>query len=375
MTLKLKNIKIENFCNIRSLNTKLYDRTLIKGKNAVGKSTIRNAITWVFLDKMADGSSATTIRRRDEEGNEIFFEQILVEILCEIDGKEVTIAKTQNQEFVSGNLKGNKNEYFVDGIPMKEKAFKEWLADNIISQDKLMFCMNATSFFSLSVAKKREKLMEFINIDLKSVIGKDDSFKLLEDDLSKFSVEDLIAKSSKKIKDLKKQLEEYPVRINEIELFFKCLTAKTTKNKATDRMDLLKQLQRQISQQIANEERTLDILNSFNNERIAMITDAINEYFNIVQFEFFEKQLNESYKNVCKAYIDGVSYDSTLNHSNKLLAEADICQAFQNAYGIVAPIFIDDTESIDSNRIPKTKQQLLLIKRTDDKKLIVKEDK
>ena len=71
--------------------------------------------------------------------------------------------------------------------------------------------------------------------------------------------------------------------------------------------------------------------------------------------------------------VNGTSYDANLNVGFKILADVDLCQAFQKAYDLHAPIFIDNIESLDEWRIPKVDGQLIMMKKTDDKTLEIKE--
>ena len=62
-----------------------------------------------------------------------------------------------------------------------------------------------------------------------------------------------------------------------------------------------------------------------------------------------------------------------MNHGAKILTEIDICRAFQKKCGVELPIMTDDTESLDSWRIPQIDSQLIMFRRSDDKELKVRE--
>lgn len=617
--IKISHIKINNFCGLKELDSDLSMKTLIKGKNAVGKSTVRNAVTWVLFDKLADGSSATGIRPHDNSGVDIDFVDIIAEITFNVDGRDIVISKRQYQNWVknkstqSQEFKGNVNEYMVNGIPKKDKDFKLYLEENLAPADTLMFCMNPFSFLTLNNAKRREKLFELANkFDIKTVIKKDKEYKQLENDLKDGTLEELIARSKKAISSLKKKLEELPARIDEVsrsvkdmdfaelellkaelqrqldsaskkkisiqekimDLNFKLndykrsayekthnkkvelsdkiadldsrysiiirkqkevsgnlkckenelatlnsrlksmkdslkevkkrvfdnsslicptcnreydeskkleikaqfeeikqteidglnkyildlqndidvakdiikefkgdiatydkmlksfvtekekcekalsgitevdltgdkkyekivsdiknlenevnnydltdlnnqlievnqkLAYKEANDTAEDRIAELKQEQRNTAQLIADQEKMLDLLERFNRDKISVITDNINSYFDVIKWVFFEKQINGAYKEVCNAYVNGTSYDGTLNHGDKLLAEIDICRAFAKSNNLEVPIILDDSESIDGDRVPNLPCQIITLRRTDDKKLTIEE--
>lgn len=127
----------------------------------------------------------------------------------------------------------------------------------------------------------------------------------------------------------------------------------------------------ELSQRIADQEKMIDLLNDYQRAKIGIVTESINKYFKIIKWRFFRQQINGGWAECCEALVNGISLDRTLNHGDKLLAQLDLCSAFQRKAGITVPLVLDDTESIDSWRIPETDGQLIVIRRTDDKSLIV----
>ena len=152
------------------------------------------------------------------------------------------------------------------------------------------------------------------------------------------------------------------------------LTIETTRdvNKSVDdKIEGLKMSQRVLGQEIANEERIIELLKSFQMTKINMVTDKVNQNFDMVKWVMFKEQVNGAYAPICEPTVNGVSYYSTLNHSDKILAEVDICLGFQKAAGVNLPIIIDDSESVDADRIPEMDRQLIILRRTDDDSLTV----
>lgn len=54
-----------------------------------------------------------------------------------------------------------------------------------------------------------------------------------------------------------------------------------------------------------------------------------------------------------------------------MLVEVDVCRAFQKVANVNFPIIIDDTESVDDWRIPQIDNQLIMLKHTQDKELVI----
>jgi predicted nucleic acid-binding Zn-ribbon protein len=150
--------------------------------------------------------------------------------------------------------------------------------------------------------------------------------------------------------------------------------AKSENNVAIDeRIAELRKEQRELSQKIADEQRTLDYLKEFDRKKNELLEESVNSNFEYIQFKMFEPQLNGELKDICQPVVQGESYDRNLNHGSKILAEIDICRAFQRANNVTLPIITDDTESLDSWRVPEMENQIIMIRRSDDKKLKVSE--
>ena len=157
-------------------------------------------------------------------------------------------------------------------------------------------------------------------------------------------------------------------RISEITI---TLHKQDTNDAHRTRIKELTDKQLQTAQSIANEEKMLDLLKDYQRAKIDLVTDEINSYFTVIKWQFYKEQINGGFAEVCLPLVNGTSYDGLLNHGDKLLAEIDLCSAFQKKAGVTCPIIIDDTESLDEWRIPKIDSQLICIRRTDDKSLIV----
>jgi hypothetical protein len=150
--------------------------------------------------------------------------------------------------------------------------------------------------------------------------------------------------------------------------------AKSENNVAIDeRIAELQKEQKELSQKIADEERTLNYLKEFDRKKNELLEESVNSNFEYIQFKMFEPQLNGELKDICQPVVHGESYDRNLNHGAKILAEIDICRAFQRANNVILPIITDDTESLDSWRVPNMENQIIMIRRSDDKKLTVSE--
>lgn len=627
MNITFTHLTMQNFCGVKELDIDFYDRTIIKGQNKSGKTTVKNAIYWVLFNRLADGSSPDNIRPHDENGVDVDMIDISVTLTMEADGKEIVVKKTQKQNWVTDRttqeqkFKGNVNEYEINGIPKKEKDFADYMTQ-FISPELLSLCTNPQVFLRLDTKKRRALLFDMIDGADTEVVDSDPKFAELKSDLMDGTVEELIARSKKAISSYKDKLVEIPARIDELNLQIKELTddekaeltselsAEEEKLSALDaKKDTINELNKRISdgkiklneiatnarlatqkaeadlslhkqtltnnlsmygnhlktaqdtvvkaqrmiethnlaiadyergikaeqerefdeaslscpmcgrkypdgkqtsirehfekekadkieslesliastkelvaieeekiskanediqklqidieelnaeltkastevitatadyttdaeylktqadiakwqievenlntaedatarmtinnriseiklalgreqtndsykariaelnaeqlatsQKIADEERKVDLLQAYQIAKVNLLTERINAFFNVIKWQMFKQQINGGFAEVCTPLVNGTSYDGLLNHGDKILAEIDLCQAFQKANNVTCPIIIDDTESLDSWRVPELDNQLIVLRRTDDKSLVI----
>lgn len=100
-------------------------------------------------------------------------------------------------------------------------------------------------------------------------------------------------------------------------------------------------------------------IQQFCKARIEHVENRINGMFSIVKFKMYEQQINGGEIETCEATVNGVPF-SDLNNAMRLNAGLDIINAICRANGIVAPIFIDNRESV-SEIISTTAQIVNLV--------------
>jgi len=147
--------------------------------------------------------------------------------------------------------------------------------------------------------------------------------------------------------------------------------AKASKNvEIEERIGQLQKEQREVSQKVADQEQMIYLLEQFIEKKMTRISDEINKHFKHVAFQLFEEQLNGAIKPTCKIkYVDNSTGD--LNKAAVFIGGLDIIQSLNNLYGVYAPIFIDNSESINDFNIPDMEAQMILLAVSDDKELKV----
>lgn len=126
-----------------------------------------------------------------------------------------------------------------------------------------------------------------------------------------------------------------------------------------------------LNQQIADWERKLDLLKEFTRKKNELLQADVNKYLNFATAKLFRPLLNGDTEECCDFVYNGEAYARNLNHGARMLVEVDVCRAFQKVANVNFPIIIDDTESVDDWRIPQIDNQLILLKHTQDKELVI----
>ena len=135
----------------------------------------------------------------------------------------------------------------------------------------------------------------------------------------------------------------------------------------------LEDKRKDLNQEIADWERKLDLLKEFTRKKNELLQADVNKYLDFATAKLFRPLLNGDTEECCDFVYNGEAYARNLNHGARMLTEVDICRAFQKVANVNFPIIIDDTESVDDWRIPQIDNQLIMLKHTQDKELVIEE--
>lgn len=133
----------------------------------------------------------------------------------------------------------------------------------------------------------------------------------------------------------------------------------------------LEDKRKDLNQEIADWERKLDLLKEFTRKKNELLQADVNKYLDFATAKLFRPLLNGDTEEYCDFVYNGEAYARNLNHGARMLTEVDICRAFQKVASVNFPIIIDDTESVDDWRIPQIDNQLIMLKHTQDKELVI----
>lgn len=146
-----------------------------------------------------------------------------------------------------------------------------------------------------------------------------------------------------------------------------------------ERLEELRNRQRDMEQGKTNAEKILDLLDELDKAKNEALTEAVNSHFGLVKWQLFEYAKNGNYKSCCIPTVDGKSILTTMsNKGNRILGRVDICNSIQKISGISVPIILDDSESLSTDNQKKVSEmvdsQLIMLIVNDSEKLEIMGD-
>lgn len=118
-------------------------------------------------------------------------------------------------------------------------------------------------------------------------------------------------------------------------------------------------------QAVADIERNIDVLSQFSIEKNAALAEKVNPFMGGFKFEFLAFTNEGNPYEVCELVSKGIKY-SDLNYSDRLLVETSMIRGFQKMNNLNLPIWIDNSESINDERLPELDTQMIVLKVTDN---------
>ena len=145
-----------------------------------------------------------------------------------------------------------------------------------------------------------------------------------------------------------------------------------------ERLEELRNRQRDMEQSKTNAEKILDLLDELDKAKNESLTEEVNSHFGLVKWQLFEYAKNGNYKSCCIPAIDEKSILTTMsNKGNRILGRVDICNSIQKISGISVPIILDDSESLSADNQKKVAEmvdsQLIMLIVNDSEKLEIVE--
>lgn len=219
--MKLTKLELLNFKGLKSFTINLNGDVVIRGDNATGKTTVFDSVCWLLFGKDSLDRADFEIKTLDggEPIHKVNHEVTGTFTLDE--GGTVELKRVYREKYSSPRggditLTGHTTDYFVDGVPKKEKEYKE-VVNTLIDESIFKLITNPLYFNeTYSWQNRRKLLLEMCgDIDDITVINSRDDLRRLAELLEGRTVDDHRKVVAAKKTAINKELDMIPIRIDE----------------------------------------------------------------------------------------------------------------------------------------------------------------
>ena len=131
-------------------------------------------------------------------------------------------------------------------------------------------------------------------------------------------------------------------------------------------MKNIEQMQRElktVEADIETNTRMKTLIESYQREYADIVRERVNVKFDKVVVEMTRPNKSGGLDDVCNLSLDGVA--NTNNSASEIIIGCEVCEAFQQHYGLSMPLFIDKAESINEWNMPKHNGQTIILSVSD----------
>lgn len=152
-------------------------------------------------------------------------------------------------------------------------------------------------------------------------------------------------------------------KLRDVEAKIKTQTARLEEK--ANNLETMQEEQKKLSQKQANIQQKVDQLTEYSIEKNKALAAVINPHFKHFQFQFLDYTQDGEPLETCRMICNGIDYANGLNHSDRILCDIDLVMGLQEMNDLRLPVWVDDTESVNSDRIPELDTQMILLKVSD----------
>jgi len=219
--MKLTKLELLNFKGLKSFTINLNGDVVIRGDNATGKTTVFDSVCWLLFGKDSLDRADFEIKTLDG-GEPIYKVNHEVTGTFTLDeGGTVELKRVYREKYSSPRggevtMTGHTTDYFVDGVPKKEKEYKE-MVSSLVDESIFKLITNPLYFNeTYSWQNRRKLLLEMCgDISDEDVIASHDELRRLAGLLEGRTVDDHRKVVAAKKTAINKELDMIPVRIDE----------------------------------------------------------------------------------------------------------------------------------------------------------------
>lgn len=212
--MQIKKIILSQFKGITNAEFTFDGNTVISGRNGSGKTTVADAYFWLFTDKDYSLKASPEIRPDFLEESEPS-----VEIVCDIDGKEVSFRKFQKDSRTKKQREAGapvriSNQYEINSVPKSQKDFDASLAEYDIDKDKFLLLTHPEIFTGMKSADCRKILFGMTtNITDKDIADSVGDCQEVSALLDNYTAEEITALQKRTKKEADQNLDIIPQQI------------------------------------------------------------------------------------------------------------------------------------------------------------------
>lgn len=275
-------------------------------------------------------------------------------------------------------------------IEKKNEIVQAFNADKLSRIDEIRNRGNSESEYISNLKKDKEKIGNEVVGYSDKLASLEKEIKEVERKISELPTTRLLLDASTECQNLRSKrnalipklnieiapdvvAEELKAKKAQLEVTLSEIRKELSKKGEIERADIRKKelldRQAELGQQVAEYEAIEHQILQFSMLKTEVIEKSIADKFKRVRFKMFDYNVtNDGVREVCICTVYGVPY-SDLNTAMKVNSDLDILNALSKHYGIHAPVFVDNAETINS--IEEIDSQRIDMYVTLDEKLVI----
>lgn len=174
------------------------------------------------------------------------------------------------------------------------------------------------------------------------------------------------AKYDRNTTDLKLRQSGYMDRINNLKA---TLSTREQIKASQDRESELLRQEKEYAQQLADMDKIEFQIQDYVKAQVDAVEAKVNEMFSGIRFKMFSDQINGGISETCETLVDGVPWQDA-NNAAKINSGLMIIDTLTRHFGVSAPIWVDNAESVN-HVFHSEASQLILLYVTEDKVLTI----
>jgi DNA repair exonuclease SbcCD ATPase subunit len=244
-TLTIHTLKIKNFKGIKSCSIEPEGESIqLSGANGTGKTTIQDAFAWLLFGKDSNDRADFQLKPVDPDGNEIHNLDTEVTATLDLSGDQITLKKRFSEKWVKkrgsaqSEFTGHQTDHFIDDVPVKKKEYDARVSE-IADPGVFKLVTSPAEFNRLHWQDRRRILLDMCgDVADADVIAENKDLDALAGILGKRSIDDHMKTVKAQQRDINKELEQIPVRIDELTASLADVQPPDLKTKLTLEKDL-----------------------------------------------------------------------------------------------------------------------------------------